>query len=274
MRSATVFASVLALATSALAQEATAGYAVVSAPGNGEIVPSGKTYTIQWSAGKFTGPATISLMGGNDPTTLMVLDPIAVKVDVENESYSWSVDCSLGEEKTYGIKIADVATQGETFQYSFPFEIKGPSCGSDDSTTSSSSSASASATHSASGYPTKKPTVTATPTPSGYPVETISSSSSSHSFSTSLHHSNSTTSASSHTSTSVKSTTSVPTTVTTLSTFTTPIVTVTETSVGSGSSSSGIPASSTTASTPIPTAGAAKAGAGFALGLFAAVLAL
>lgn len=79
MRSSTIFASVLAFAASALAQDATPGYAVVSAPGDGETVPAGKTYTIKWSAGDFTGPATISLMGGETPSTLQVLDPIGCK---------------------------------------------------------------------------------------------------------------------------------------------------------------------------------------------------
>ncbi|KAI1199012.1 Ser-Thr-rich glycosyl-phosphatidyl-inositol-anchored membrane family-domain-containing protein [Nemania serpens] len=127
MRSATIFASVLALAASAFAQDSTPGYAVVSAPGKGDVVSSGKTYAIKWSAGKFKGPATISLLGGSSPTTLAILDSIASSVDVEAETFSWPVDCSLGELKTYGIKIADEASKGATFQYSFPFEIKGPS---------------------------------------------------------------------------------------------------------------------------------------------------
>ncbi|KAJ3568403.1 hypothetical protein NPX13_g6431 [Xylaria arbuscula] len=112
MRSSTVFASVLAFAASTLAQ--TAGYAVVSAPGDGETVPAGKTYTIQWSAGKYTGPATISLLGGETDTTLEVLGSLG-SVQVEKESFSWAVECSLGEDKTYGIKIADEASNGATF---------------------------------------------------------------------------------------------------------------------------------------------------------------
>ncbi|GAP90394.1 putative gpi anchored serine-threonine rich protein [Rosellinia necatrix] len=264
MRSTTIFASLLAFAASALAQDATPGYAVVSAPGNGETVPSGKTYTIQWSAGQFSGPATISLMGGNDPTTLVVLDPIATGVDVKKESFSWAVACSLGEDKTYGIKIADEASGGATFQYSFPFEIKGPSCGSDDSSSSSSSSSvSVSATHSATGYPTKKPTVTPTPTPTGYPVETTSSTK----VISSSYISNSTT-------TTVKSSSSAYHTTTFLTSASTPVVIVTESSPVTVSGSSSVPAASTTASTPVPTAGATRAGAGLALGLFAAIFAL
>ncbi|KAI1367119.1 Ser-Thr-rich glycosyl-phosphatidyl-inositol-anchored membrane family-domain-containing protein [Xylaria arbuscula] len=265
MRSSTVFASVLAFAASTLAQ--TAGYAVVSAPGDGETVPAGKTYTIQWSAGKYTGPATISLLGGETDTTLEVLGSLG-SVQVEKESFSWAVECSLGEDKTYGIKIADEASNGATFQYSFPFEIKGPSCGS----TSSSSSVSASATTSASGYPVE------TPSSSSTVVTTSSSSSSVVSTSTVSHNSTSSAATSSYpvpTSTSVKSTTKVHTTaISTFSTSATPTtyVVVTQTPTGA-SSSSAVPTTSASV-TPVPTAGAARVGAGLALGLMAAALAL
>ncbi|KAF2967425.1 hypothetical protein GQX73_g6136 [Xylaria multiplex] len=272
MRSATLFASVLAFAASAIAQDATPGYAVVSAPGKGETVPSGKTYTIQWSAGKFSGPATISLMGGNDPTTLVILDPIATTVNVEDESFSWKVDCSLGEDKTYGLKIADNASGGATFQYSFPFEIKGPSCGSDsDYPVSSSSSVSASATSSAISSATSSASITASTTISSYPTKGTNSTTSATVSSSSTVKTS--TSVSASVSTSVKPTTSASSTATTLATLTTPVVTVTE-GVSVTASSSGIAATSTTTSSPVPTAGAARAGAGIALGLFAAVLAL
>lgn len=69
MRSTAVFASALAFAASALAQ--TAGFAVLTSPTQGEKVPSGKTFTIKWEAGKYTGPVTISLLGGDTPTTLI-----------------------------------------------------------------------------------------------------------------------------------------------------------------------------------------------------------
>ncbi|KAI0470279.1 Ser-Thr-rich glycosyl-phosphatidyl-inositol-anchored membrane family-domain-containing protein [Xylaria cf. heliscus] len=259
MRS-TIFASILAFAASALAQDATAGYAVISAPSNGEVVPSGETFTIKWSAGKFSGPATISLMGGNDPTTLQVLNAIATGVEVTTESFAWAVACSLGTDKTYGLKIADQATNGATFQYSFPFAIKGPSCGSSSSSSSSSSAtASTSATASASGYPTKVETTTSAP---GYPVQTSSSiahTSTTVSLSSSIY-SNSTTTAKSYPST-------------TLATQTTPVAYVTETSAVVGSSSSA-PTSSTTGPVTVPTAGAARTGAGLALGLLAAAIAL
>lgn len=69
MRSSTVFASALAFAASAFAQ--TAGYAAMSSPTEGAELFSGKVFTIKWEAGKFTGPATISLLGGATPSTLV-----------------------------------------------------------------------------------------------------------------------------------------------------------------------------------------------------------
>ncbi|KAI0817219.1 Ser-Thr-rich glycosyl-phosphatidyl-inositol-anchored membrane family-domain-containing protein [Xylaria sp. FL0064] len=263
MRSSTIIASVLAFAASALAQDATPGYAVVSAPGEGEIVPAGKTYTITWSAGKFSGPATISLLAGATPQTLQVTDAIANDVEVKTGSFSWKVDCSLGEDKTYGLKIADKASGGATFQYSFPFEIKGPSC---DSTTSTSVSTSASET----GYVT----ISLSASTSGYPTTSITASTSASAYPTKG--SNSTTSATvSYTTSSYSNSTMTKATSTasTLTTYSTPVVIVTETSAATGSASS-TPATSTTASSPVPTAGAARAGAGLALGLIAAALAL
>ncbi|KAI1304511.1 Ser-Thr-rich glycosyl-phosphatidyl-inositol-anchored membrane family-domain-containing protein [Xylaria venustula] len=284
MRSSTVFASILAFAASALAQATTPGYAVVSAPGDGETVPAGKTYTVKWSAGKFSGPATISLLGGKTANTLEILEPLASGIEVTQESFSWKVDCSLGEDQTYGLKIADDATNGATFQYSFPFEIKGPSC---DSTTSATTSAISSATTSAS--------TSVSVSTSGYPTISISASTSDYSTtSTAILTSisaypttkvaNSTTSAvetstpsssavKTSTKTSSKATTTASTTATTFATVSTPVVVVTETSAAVGSASS-TPATSTTASTPVPTAGAARVGAGVAFGVIVAALAL
>ncbi|KAI4869254.1 Ser-Thr-rich glycosyl-phosphatidyl-inositol-anchored membrane family-domain-containing protein [Hypoxylon rubiginosum] len=126
MRSSTVFASALAFAASVFGQ--TEGYAVMTSPTKGSSVPSGKTFTIEWEAGKFTGPATISLLGGDSPTTLVPGATLG-SVDVTAGSFAWDVDCSLGKEKTYGIKITSTSDAG-TFQYSFPFAIAGPSCSS------------------------------------------------------------------------------------------------------------------------------------------------
>jgi hypothetical protein len=79
MRSAAVFASVLAFAASALAQEPSPGYAVINVPTKDEKIPSGKSFTIEWDAGKLSGPATILLLGGNDPNTLQILNSISSK---------------------------------------------------------------------------------------------------------------------------------------------------------------------------------------------------
>ncbi|KAI0857862.1 Ser-Thr-rich glycosyl-phosphatidyl-inositol-anchored membrane family-domain-containing protein [Xylaria cubensis] len=279
MRSATIFASVLAFAASALAQAATPGYAVVAAPGNGEVVPSGKTYTIKWSAGKFSGPATISLMGGNDPTTLQVLNPITTGIEVKTESFAWAVPCSLGDQKTYGLKIADQATNGATFQYSFPFQIKGPSCGAS-SSSSASVSATSSVTVSASGYPTKGQSETTSSTKaSSYPVQTSSSSTSSSivsstsTISSIVSTSTIVSSSSAYHNSTTKSYTSHSISATTLATQSTPIVYITQTSAVGGSSSSAH-ATSTTPSLPTATGGASRAGAGLAFGLLAAALAL
>ncbi|KAI3323608.1 Ser-Thr-rich glycosyl-phosphatidyl-inositol-anchored membrane family-domain-containing protein [Xylariaceae sp. AK1471] len=259
MRSAAVFASVLALATSVLAQEPSSQYVVIYFPQKDQSIPSGKTYTIEWDARELTGPATISLLGGNDPGTLQILDTIA-SVDVNDASYEWPVDCSLGEDKTYGLKIASGLDDGKTFQYSFPFHIKGPSC--DNTNTTSSSSIIGSATASAttgsfSGYPTLSSTAT---------VSSNGTSSSATKTAT--------------TSTVVKSSstviTSTPTTLFTSATDA-PGGTVTEVETSTETeSTSATPtgASSTTPATSLPTAGAARAGAGLALGLLAAALAL
>ncbi|KAI1390298.1 Ser-Thr-rich glycosyl-phosphatidyl-inositol-anchored membrane family-domain-containing protein [Hypoxylon trugodes] len=172
MRSTTIFASALAFAASALAQ--TAGYAVLTSPAEGEKVASGKTFTIKWEAGKYTGPATISLLGGDSPTTL-VPGPTIATVDVADGSFAWNVDCSLGKEKTYGIKVTSSADK-DTFQYSFPFAISGPSCSSGageyPTLSSSSSSAAGYPTSTPEGYPTSTPEGYPTSTPEGYPTST------------------------------------------------------------------------------------------------------
>ncbi|KAI1643920.1 Ser-Thr-rich glycosyl-phosphatidyl-inositol-anchored membrane family-domain-containing protein [Daldinia loculata] len=168
MRSTTAFASALAFAASAFAQ--TPGYAVLTSPADGQQVASGKTFTIKWEAGQYTGPATITLLGGETPTTL-IPGPVLATVDVSEGTFSWTVDCALGTDKTYGIKIASVANSA-TFQYSFPFAIAGPSCSNGAGETSKSSSASVASvasSSSAGGYPTE-----GYPT-QGYPTLTSSS---------------------------------------------------------------------------------------------------
>ncbi|KAI1461914.1 Ser-Thr-rich glycosyl-phosphatidyl-inositol-anchored membrane family-domain-containing protein [Annulohypoxylon moriforme] len=169
MRSTTIFASALAFAASAFAQ--TAGYAVMSSPTEGTKVASGKAFTIKWDAGKYTGQATVSLLGGASPSTLTP-GPVLTTLDVTAGTYTWNVDCSLGTDKTYGIKIASVA-DASIFQYSFPFTIDGPSCGAE--TTSRSASTTAG------GYPTagvsSSSAVSSSSSAPGYPTAPVSSSS-------------------------------------------------------------------------------------------------
>ncbi|KAI0008890.1 Ser-Thr-rich glycosyl-phosphatidyl-inositol-anchored membrane family-domain-containing protein [Xylariaceae sp. FL0662B] len=137
MRSSAVFSSVLALAASAFAQ--TDGYAAMTVPAEHQQVPAGKVFTIKWEAGKYTGMAKIDLLKGKTPTTLEPGNTIASNVDITAGSFDWKVDCALGKDDTYGIKITS-ASDADTFQYSFPFHIDDKSC--------------ASATEGGSGYPT------------------------------------------------------------------------------------------------------------------------
>ncbi|KAK6948472.1 hypothetical protein Daesc_010239 [Daldinia eschscholtzii] len=258
MRSTTVFASALAFAASAFAQ--TAGYAVLTSPAEGQQVPSGKTFTIKWEAGKYSGPATITLLGGETPTTLTP-GPVIATVDVSEGTFTWNVDCSLGKEKTYGLKVVSVADPA-TFQYSFPFAIAGPSCGNGageyPKSSSSVASSSSAGTYPTEGYPTQGyPTesssaveTSSAPTSSApsYPTLSVSSSSSSAVVSN-------TTSAPAPTyptvvpSGNLSTTAHVPTTVITSSSY----AVVTPTPSGSPS---------TSAPVTIPTAGASHVAAG------------
>ncbi|KAI0017653.1 Ser-Thr-rich glycosyl-phosphatidyl-inositol-anchored membrane family-domain-containing protein [Xylariomycetidae sp. FL0641] len=131
--------AVLAFAVQALAQ--TPGYGVMTSPTSGAVVQSGKTFTVVWQPNGYTGQAVLSLVGGATQGTLMPLSDLAT-INIEAGSFSWNVDCSLGEDNTYGLKITSTANPA-TFQWSFPFKISAPSCGATTaavSTTSSSSS--------------------------------------------------------------------------------------------------------------------------------------
>lgn len=75
MRSATVLVALSAFTTSALAQ--VAGFAVFSTPAEGEVVPAGKPYVVKWTAGKYSGPATLSLIGGETQGTQVALGTLA-----------------------------------------------------------------------------------------------------------------------------------------------------------------------------------------------------
>ncbi|EMR71692.1 hypothetical protein MGN70_005212 [Eutypa lata] len=156
MRSATVAASALAFAASAMAQ--VEGFAAMSAPTKGEDIAAGSTYSIEWEAGKYTGPVVISLLGGKTPETLVPGAQLAADVPITNNKFSWSVDCSLGTDDTYGIKIAS-ASDESLFQYSFPFHIDNSGCGSEGGDTGSYPTSVISVSHTAShsGYPTAPP---------------------------------------------------------------------------------------------------------------------
>lgn len=136
MRSVAVAVSSLAFAASVMAQ--VPGFAAMSAPAEGEVVPAGSTYTIRWGAGAYTGSVRITLLGGQTPETLEAGGDIASGVEITNESYNWAVDCTLGEMATYGIQITSEADPA-TFQYSFPFHIDNSNCGASGGAGSSSS---------------------------------------------------------------------------------------------------------------------------------------
>ncbi|KAI0852468.1 Ser-Thr-rich glycosyl-phosphatidyl-inositol-anchored membrane family-domain-containing protein [Daldinia vernicosa] len=277
MRSTTAFASALAFAASAFAQ--TPGYAVLTSPAEGQQVASGQTFTIKWQPGSYTGAATITLLGGETSTTLLP-GPVLATVEVSEGTFSWTVDCSLGTDKTYGIKIASVADSA-TFQYSFPFAIAGPSC-STGAESSSASVASVASSSSAGGYPTEGYPTQGYPTlssssvissasspasssaPPSYPTATVSSSSvivtsSIVTSSSSVVVSNATSASSTkvptyptvvpsgNLSTTAKVPTYVPTTVITSSGY---------------ASVTSAPSATTSAATTIPTAGASNVAAG------------
>ncbi|KAB5580602.1 Ser-Thr-rich glycosyl-phosphatidyl-inositol-anchored membrane family-domain-containing protein [Coniochaeta sp. 2T2.1] len=156
----TLTTAVLALASSVFAQ--TPGFDVISKPTDGESVPAGSTYLIDWepstSNASWNGAVTIDLIGGAVQKDQKVLSTIAKGVPSSAGEYSWAVDASLGSLAVYGIRIT-LESDPTVFQYSFPFTIK--------ATTSSSSSSS-------SGSNTS-PSESSTPSPSSTDVTTDSS---------------------------------------------------------------------------------------------------
>jgi len=142
-------AAVFALASYALAQ--TEGFAVLTKPATGEKVPAGETYTVVWSPNpKWTGPVSLTLMGGVDNTKLQLLDPIAKSVDGDSGSYEWEVPKSLGKQNVYGIKLSWDEDPVNTYQYSFPFSIMNDGTSDDGNTSATVTPTSGSA--SASGF--------------------------------------------------------------------------------------------------------------------------
>lgn len=75
MRFAAISAAILGLASSVLAQ--TAGFDVITKPGNFENVTAGTTYEIVWQPGGVTGTVSLSLIGGSSQATLTDKGPIA-----------------------------------------------------------------------------------------------------------------------------------------------------------------------------------------------------
>jgi hypothetical protein len=158
MHSSTIFASALAFAASATAQ--VEGFAVMTAPAQGEVVPAGETYNVVWAAGAYTGPVSVAILAGATPETLQLGAPIATGVEVSSGGYAWQVDCSLGDAATYGLRVTSEGDES-LFQYSFPFQIDNSACGDDATTTSypassypASSYVASSAPASFSSYPT------------------------------------------------------------------------------------------------------------------------
>jgi hypothetical protein len=71
-------AALLALSSTAFAQ--TPGFNVLTKPTQGEEVPAGSTYEIEWQPNaEYPGAITISLLGGATPGTLVPLEDIASK---------------------------------------------------------------------------------------------------------------------------------------------------------------------------------------------------
>ncbi|KAJ4290639.1 hypothetical protein N0V88_006386 [Collariella sp. IMI 366227] len=133
-------AAAVAFAAS-LVQAQIDGFNAITKPERDEVVEAGSVYDIVWqSSDAYPGLITIGLLGGETPQGLSVIDTIAKGVDPTVETYAWKVGATLGDLATYGI-IITLESDAKTFQYGFPFKIKGPG-----SSTSSSASASVSAT--------------------------------------------------------------------------------------------------------------------------------
>jgi hypothetical protein len=161
-------AAFLAFASSVLAQ--TANFDVVTSPKKDEVVAAGATYTIVWEPDtKHPGTVSLSLLGGETPSTLDTLATLKTGVASSAGKFEWAVDSTLGKDKTYGIQIT-LESDKKVFQYSFPFQIKAGSGGSG-TTKSGYSTSSGSATYSTSSYAGSSSTYSTKvyPTTSVYP---------------------------------------------------------------------------------------------------------
>uniref|UniRef100_A0A1Y1LEZ2 Yeast cell wall synthesis Kre9/Knh1-like N-terminal domain-containing protein n=1 Tax=Photinus pyralis TaxID=7054 RepID=A0A1Y1LEZ2_PHOPY len=116
-------ATILAFAATAFAQ--TADFDPIYAPKADETIPAGSTYTVTWKApAKYSeGTVKIELIGGATQGTQVKLADIASGVKNSAESYSWTVDSSLGDKAVYGL-VFRYESDPNIFQYSNPFHIK------------------------------------------------------------------------------------------------------------------------------------------------------
>ncbi|KAH8675806.1 Ser-Thr-rich glycosyl-phosphatidyl-inositol-anchored membrane family-domain-containing protein [Xylariales sp. PMI_506] len=163
-------AAALAFAASALA-DTTAGFDAITAPGDGDSVPAGESYTIKWEPGTYTtGTVTISLIGGADSAHLNTVETIATDVESSAGSYVWAVESTLGDLATYGIQIT-LDSNTTIYQYSFPFPITG---GSDSGSSSSSSGSSSVASSTSVSSDSSAATYSASTTASGKTSTTAS----------------------------------------------------------------------------------------------------
>jgi hypothetical protein len=154
-------AALLAFVAYAVAQDTTPGFDPISKPGDKEAVPAGSTYQIVWQPSTvYTGPVSLTLIGGATTGTLDTVAVIAKSVDNSLGTFSWAVDSSLGSLAIYGIRI-NLLSNETIFQYSFPFSISGSKgSGSSSSSSSASGSTSKTVTGSASASTSSVPTLT------------------------------------------------------------------------------------------------------------------
>lgn len=163
MPSFTSLAAALAFVASVTAQDP--NFDSINTPLKGAQIQAGQPFTITWSllsATTPTGPATITLIGGDSQKNLA---PIATIGHVQNEDlkFVWSVDASLGAQPLYGLNLTLDADTSH-FQYSNPFQIVGGAAAS--GTPSSSGSETAPTSSSATGTGSTSGTATATTTTS------------------------------------------------------------------------------------------------------------
>ncbi|KAL1884237.1 hypothetical protein VTK73DRAFT_3221 [Phialemonium thermophilum] len=163
-----ITASLVAFASVVLAQ--TPNFDPISKPADHEVIPAGTNYQIVWEPStKYTGPVTITLLGGTAANTLTDVAVLAKGLPNSAGTFQWAVDAALGKQKTYGLRIS-LDSNPSIFQYSFPFSIKGSAAGPTSGSTSATSSATGSISLSAS--------TSSGATGSGYPTSSVANSTS------------------------------------------------------------------------------------------------